>query len=119
MKFLITYYLSFSNPNFSEGMISGKRYKLINNGNLFTIGITAGIEKYIVTNSMNKQKWELPLQITKEKGVISLSWNTVIQKNISDVVESLIGACFNTKQSFICSWEFINRINFVEKLSDG
>ena len=68
---------------------------------------------------MNDNNWELPLQIQQERGESLLSLHTVKEKNISDILESLIGACFNTKKSFECSWEFINKLNIVNIASKG
>ena len=97
------------------GEICSKKISVINNIHLYNVGINMNLQSYIHTRDVSTMSfihWDLPCFVTSKDNKSECN----VQKNsIADMVESLIGACYCTYDSFETAWNFIFHIKIIKQ----
>lgn len=105
LKFISTVHLMADNPTWPESFLTGKKGKIVSNGFLARAALTAGLEKFVMTQRFTGSKWapryasSLLTETEPSERLLRSS------KLIADIIESLIGASYvvgGLGKAFIC-----------------
>ncbi|KAI0591579.1 Dicer-dimer multi-domain protein [Pyrenophora tritici-repentis] len=94
LKFIASLHLMAANLQMPEGMLTGKKGKLVSNGYLARATLAAGLDQYIFHKRFTGAKWR-PRYISQVLAESTLpEKQEKSSKLIADVIESLIGASY-------------------------
>ncbi|KAG9185235.1 hypothetical protein G6011_07779 [Alternaria panax] len=94
LKFVASLHVMAANLLMPEGMLTGKKGKLVSNGYLARATLAAGLDKFILYKQFTGAKWK-PRYIAQTLADIAPpSKQEKSSKLIADVIESLIGASY-------------------------
>ncbi|KAF1835975.1 hypothetical protein BDW02DRAFT_546935 [Decorospora gaudefroyi] len=95
LKFIASVHLMAANPLMPEGILTGKKGRLVSNGYLARATLAAGLDKFIFHKGFTGAKWR-PRYVSVE--VLSANSSPAKQKKssklVADIIESLIGASY-------------------------
>ena len=94
LKFIASLHLMAANLHMPEGMLTGKKGKLVSNGYLARATLAAGLDQFIFYKRFTGAKWK-PRYISQTLAESTLpAKQEKSSKLIADVIESLIGASY-------------------------
>ncbi|CAN9153372.1 unnamed protein product [Alternaria alternata] len=105
LKFMASLHVMAANLLMPEGMLTGKKGKLVSNGYLARATVAAGLDKFIFYKRFTGAKWK-PRYIGQTlTGTAPPVKEEKSSKLIADVIESLIGASYlvgGFSKAFVC-----------------
>ncbi|RMZ74207.1 dicer 2 [Pyrenophora seminiperda CCB06] len=94
LKFISSLHLMATNLRMPEGILTGKKGKLVSNGYLARAALAAGLDQFILYKRFTGAKWK-PRYISEViAGLTPPMKEQKSSKLIADVIESLIGASY-------------------------